>query len=149
MENGKCDKSELSPSPHPPQSQSLSIYQHISGPDDLSLLRYSSLLCSDGTISGLGKCPKILPNKSFTGLGLDCFGSISHFRLVFCDHPNSIFPRGTELPSFPPRKRSQPIREEFEAQDAGHCSNEQIQRKVNGRKLNAGKGTVTILLSSF
>ena len=87
--------------------------------------------------------------QSFTGLGLDCFGSISHFRLVCCDHPNSIFPRGTELPSFPPHKRSPPIREEFEAQDAGHCCNEQIQRKGNGRKLNAGKGTVTSLLSSF
>ena len=65
MENGKCDKSELSPSPHPPQSQSLSIYQHISGPDDLSLLRYSPLLCSGkmGPFRVLANVQRLLPTK--------------------------------------------------------------------------------------
>lgn len=77
--------------------------------------------------------------KSFTGLGLDCFGSISHFRFVCCGCPNNIFPRGTGLPSLLKHKRSQPIREEFEAQDAGHCCKEKIQRKVNGRKRNTMK----------
>ena len=77
--------------------------------------------------------------KSFTGLGLDCFGSISHFRFVCCGCPNNVFPRGTGLPSLLKHKRSQPIREEFEAQDAGHCCKEKIQRKVNLGKLNTMK----------
>lgn len=87
--------------------------------------------------------------KSFTGLGLDYFALISHFRPICCSSPNNISPRGTVLPSLLTHKRSQPIREEFGAQDAGHCCKEQIQRKVNGRKLNTTKGAVTSLLSSF
>lgn len=39
--------------------------------------------------------------------------------------------------------------EEFEVPDAGHYCKEQIQRKVNGKKLNIMKGAITTLLSSF
>lgn len=39
--------------------------------------------------------------------------------------------------------------EKFEVEDTGHYCKEQIQRKVNCKKLNVMKGAVTTLLSSF
>lgn len=133
----------LTPSPHTPQSQLLSIYQHISGPDELSLLRYSSLLCSGkmGPFRVLASVQRLLPTSTelhwartrplvhFLISGLFAVTILTAYSQGALNHPASLHIRGLH-----------PSERNLRPKMLDTAVMVKSKGKVNGRKLNAGKG---------
>lgn len=127
MENGKCDKSGANSSPTPHRA-SYCVYQHISGPDELSLLRCSSLLCSGkmGPFRVLASVQRLLPTTELHWARTRLLWF--HFLIsgLFAVTILTAYSQGTELPSFPPHEVSAHQRD-LRPKMLDTACNEQIQ----------------------